>query len=186
MRINGIILAAGQSSRLGHDKQLVNFKGNSLMRHTEYLIQPLVNQLYVILGYNHENIQKELKTATCLVNKNWQLGMGNSLSFGIAAAQKNADSILIALCDQPRIPQSHYINMITAAKRHNNHIITTAYAGINGVPTVFPKHHFNELTSMTGSQGARGIIERHAKQVIALNCEHAEFDVDSNKHLEQL
>ena len=186
MRIYGIILAAGQSSRLGQDKQLVEFQGSTLIRHTEQLIQPLVNHLYVILGHNHEVISKELRTATCLVNNNWQLGMGNSLSFGVKTAKKNADAILIALCDQPRIPHSHYMNMIKAAKLQNNQIITTAYAGINGVPVIFPKRHFNELGSLTGSHGARGIIESHPNDVTTLLFEAAEFDIDNNSHLDQL
>lgn len=186
MKINGIILAAGHSSRLGQDKQLVKFNGNPLIHHTEKMLHPVVNHLFVVLGHNHETIKKEIKAATCLVNEKWQLGMGTSLSCGISQAQNHADAILIALCDQPRIPVSHYSEMIVTATQNPTKIIATAYQEISGVPAIFPKQYFSALCQLNGQQGAQHLIAKNHHAVIDLTCESAAFDVDKNSHLADL
>lgn len=186
MKINGLILAAGNSSRLGHDKQLVQYQGVSLIRHIEKTLEPLVNQLYVALGHNHVIMQGELKSAIGIINQCWQHGIGDSLACGVKAAKADADAILIALCDQPRIPQSHYQKMITMAQQHPTRIIATGYAGICGVPVIFPELYFNELFTLTGPQGARGIIGKYPDEVMTLGCDAAEFDVDCKTQVEQL
>ncbi len=186
MKINGLILAAGGSSRLGQDKQLVMFQGVTLIRHIEQTLQPLVSQLHVVLGHNHTTVLAELKSSKPVLNSHWQQGMGSSLACGVKAAINQADAILIALCDQPQIPLTHYQKMIHTAQQNPTQIIATGYAGISGVPVIFPKTHFDELVSQSGAHGAHKVIDKNPNKVLTLICDAAEFDVDNQSQVDQL
>ncbi len=186
MKIHGLILAAGRSSRLGQPKQLINFNGLSLLQHTEKLINPHVSQLYVVLGYQHKTIQKELRSAKTVVNNQWQLGMGTSISCGLKSAEKTADAILIALCDQPLIPEFHYQKLSHYAKQNPNKIITTSYAKTLGVPAIFPQSYFSELKNLHSEKGAQPLLIKHRQQVVSVNCEAATSDIDTPDQLSDL
>ncbi len=186
MKINGIILAAGCSNRLGQPKQLVKYKGLSLLQHTEKLISPYVTKLYVVTGHQSAMIQDEIKSASIVNNTEWQKGMGTSISCGVKAAHLNADAILLALCDQAKIPASHYQQLTTKAKHNKHKIITSAYANTHGVPAIFPQVYFPDLMQLEETSGAQSLIHKYKQDTLSILCETAAFDVDTTKDLKNL
>ncbi len=186
MRINGLILAAGESKRLNQTKQLVKYKGCSLLQHTELAITPWVSNMYVVLGYQHEKVQHEVESATIVINHQWRSGMGASISCGVKAARYTAEAILIALCDQPMIPSHHYQKMSLCAQQNPNRIITTGYERTQGVPVIFPQSYFNELNDLNSDQGAQSLLSLYSNQTISINCEAAAKDIDTPNQLKRL
>ncbi|WP_223787249.1 nucleotidyltransferase family protein [Marinicella meishanensis] len=178
MTTHGLILAAGQSQRLGQSKQLLPFQGRSLLRHVEHLLAPLVDQLFVVLGHNHQRLQGELQQAQVIINERWSEGLGSSLQCGLLTAQSGADALLVALCDQPKIPASHYRSLLRQAQAHPGYMVATAYADAPGVPAVFQRPHFTALQQNQGQQGAQKLLQNKAFPLISLACEAAAFDVD--------
>jgi molybdenum cofactor cytidylyltransferase len=86
LRIGAVILAAGGSSRLGRPKQLIQFRGKSLVRHiVDVAKEAGCAQRVVVLGSERERVEAELKETgvTILENKNWECGMGTSIRAGV-------------------------------------------------------------------------------------------------------
>ncbi len=186
MKINGLILAAGNSSRLGQAKQLLQYQSRSLLKHIENMIVPHVNLLYAVLGFRAEEFIRELDNSVVVINPDWARGMGSSFRVGMTKAKKDADAVLVTLCDQPKIPKEHYIALIDLAKQHPQNIIASAYNGIIGVPVIFPRILFKQLDTIEGEQGAQKIIKDNHDHVITIRCDHAACDIDNPNDLRWL
>ncbi len=186
MKINGLILAAGNSSRLGQPKQLLQHQGVSLLRLIEKKISPQVDTVFSVLGFKSEQMVKELRNSTPVHNSNWAAGIGASIRLGIAKAGNDADAILVALCDQPQISTEHYVALVKAAKKHPKKIIASAYDGINGVPVVFPQRFFDQMRDISDQHGAQVLIQKNHKHLKSIQCHAAAFDVDTPEDLYRL
>jgi CTP:molybdopterin cytidylyltransferase MocA len=187
MNVNGLILAAGESSRLGQPKQLVKYNNIHLVNSIENQLSHLCQKVYMVLGANYQIIVNHIKKAEVIHNKHWQQGMHSSLSCGILHAKDDAEGILIALSDQPLIPQCHYQILLETFKKKPEHIIATQYANILGVPAVFPQSFFDALQNKCSiNQGAQSIIKNNRDRVYPVPCELAEFDLDTPEQLKTL
>lgn len=184
MIIHGLILAAGESNRLGQPKQLLTYKGHTLLARVLTQLEPLLSEVHVVLGANKDTIKKQIKLNHTISNPNWRQGMGSSLSYGIQKLPE-CDAVLIALCDQAFIPDGHYQQLINAAQTHPTHIIATQHKTC-GVPAIFPSQFFKALSLLSADQGAKGIISKNQEVVKTLACPLAAFDVDTPSDVAQL
>jgi molybdenum cofactor cytidylyltransferase len=110
LKIGGILLAAGGSSRLGKPKQLLQFQGRSLIRiAADTLTNSLCRPIVVVLGAETDRSAYEvadLPVGVC-ANGEWQTGMGSSIRSGLQhllGNEPDLDAVVIALCDQPLVP----------------------------------------------------------------------------------
>src|SRR5580692_2476743 len=110
IRVALILLAAGPSTRLGQPKQLLPFRGRSLLRHAaETALASSCRPVVVVLGASAERMKSELTDLPVMiaVNSGWESGMGSSIRAGLEALTngKNADAgvgaVVIMVCDQP-------------------------------------------------------------------------------------
>jgi molybdenum cofactor cytidylyltransferase len=186
MKINGLILAAGDSSRLGQAKQLVTYQGESLLADIEAKLLTCCDHVFVVLGHQAELFSKELKSAEVIINPHWQSGIGSSLACGVHFTGEQSDGLLMALSDQPLIQVEHYQKLAKQFALYPNHIIATKYNSQIGVPALFPKIYFNELTQLNENSGAQAIIKKHHKHVTSIECQAAGYDVDTPEDLFKL
>jgi hypothetical protein len=104
-----IILASGNSSRLGHPKQLLKFKNQTLLRHAAHAaLATGIRPVLVVLGADRETFKEELigTEAKIIVNNEWNEGMASSIRYGIKELQDNfpsTDGAIIMVCDQPLV-----------------------------------------------------------------------------------
>ena len=185
MIIHGLILAAGESARLGQPKQLIQYQGSSLLQMTENKVNQVVSRTWVVLGHQAGTCAKEINSADIIINKDWQAGQNRSLHVGLKHAIDGADAVLVAVCDQPRIGASHYHKMVQLAQVHPNLIIASAYQDTLGVPVVYPLVHCCALLENPDLSGAR-YLQQQKPCVHPILCEPASFDVDHPRDLECL
>jgi len=186
MKINGLILAAGNSSRLGQPKQLLKYQGKSLLADVEDKLVNCCDQVFVVLGYQPELFKREINNAQIIENPNWQSGIGSSLICGAKIAMKNSDGLLIVLSDQPKITAEHYQLLAEKFKKNSNHIIASHYKKQSGVPVIFPNSYFKKLTQIEAQKGAKWVINQHSDRVKIIICESAGFDVDTVEDMIEL
>jgi len=190
--IGTVILAAGESSRLGQAKQLVSFRGASLLRRaTEHALALAAGPVAVVLGARTEEIRPALDGLDLLVVENpaWRQGMGTSLSTGLQELLRTSPDVhgvLIMLCDQPLVTESALRALCDAYRAGGNRITASGYAGAVGVPAIFARSLFPELLALEGGMGARTIIQRHRDSVRVVPIPEAALDVDTAEDLAEL
>ena len=191
MNTIGIILAAGSSTRMTASKQLLSYKGKSLIRHIAEIATELpLSTTYCITGAIKEDIKVSLDDLdiSYVHNSDYKQGMGLSLSVAITHIMKRhqPDAVLVMLTDQPLIPISHYQKLLHIASQRDNDIITTAYNNTYGAPTLFKKSLFSELQALNATTGAKSIISKHISTTLSVECPEAAYDIDTDEDYENL
>lgn len=190
MKISTIILAAGESSRLGQPKQLLKYNKQTLIEKIVAVVNAMdFEKNIVVLGAFAEQIKSVLTAATVevVVNENWKKGMSSSLQKGLEQVE-NSDAVLVLLSDQPFINTALINEIIAKANKTDFPIIATKYNGILGVPTLFKQSVFDELKGLNATVGAKRIIKKYVQknQVGFVNFEKAAIDIDTISDYERL
>ena len=199
-KIATVILAAGNSSRLGQPKQLVEFQGMSLLERAIESVRSSVGpNITVVLGGNIVECREILKSqkVKLIENPNWKEGMGNSLKCGIQAVirahqDRELPALLICLCDQPLIPKEYYKKMVETFWKNGKgsdsqfDIVATDYGKMGGgAPAIFSPEKIASLLELDDRQGAKPIIQQENNKHL-LKCAEASFDIDTSEDLEKL
>lgn len=191
--VAGIVLAAGASLRLGQPKQLLMLAGETLLARSIRLAgEAGASPLLTVLGANFEVIcaSVALDQAIPVINDQWQQGIATTIHAGLNALDgvaPNATGALILSCDQPRLTAAHLRNLIEAfAAQPEPSIAASAYAGVLGIPAVFPRSAFPNLRALQGDKGARALLLEPPCPLIAVPFPGGEIDIDMPADLSQL
>ena len=188
-----LLLAAGNSSRLGQPKQLLKWKSSNLLQHAIDTVKKVQsNSVILVLGANYQEIISEINTNSIHVvnNKTWQNGLGNSIAVGVNYIKKvfpETEAILISLADQPLITEAYLSKMISEFNICKKQIIATAYKNNRlGVPALFDKEYFEELMQLNNDEGAKHIIKKHEQVVSYIETSQMFSDIDTLESYEIL
>lgn len=180
-----VVLAAGNSSRLGQPKQLVRYKNETLLVRTiRQAKEAGCSSVIVVLGFEANRMKNALTgwDVQIVMNTKWATGMASSLHAGLAAwsGPAPADSnVLLLLCDQPHVQTDDLRKLLAMHTSQHLDVTAAVYAGRMGVPAVFRRNLVEELMAITGDKGARDVIDRHREKAGTIDLPAAEFDVDS-------
>ena len=180
-----VILAAGASKRMGMPKQLLPYRGRTLVRHAvETTLGSTCRPVVVVLGANAEEIQPEVEGLSVQIVKNphWAEGLGSSIRAGMEAlmpAKDPPEAVVLALCDQPLVGSEDIQALVDAYRSTQRPIIASEYAGTLGVPALFAQPVLPELLHLAGDAGAKQVIQRHLATVWKIPCPHAAVDLDT-------
>ena len=178
-----IILAAGSSSRMGKAKQNLIFKEQTLLQNAvTTALASKADGVAVVLGANAELILETIKDqpVNILINKDWEAGMGTSISYGVSEFLKlepTLSSVLFMLTDQPLV-DADFINSLFDHASPGK-IIASAYNDTSGPPALFDQLFFDELLKMQGIDGAKKIIQKQQQAVIEIPFTLGAFDIDT-------
>ena len=187
-----LLLAAGSSSRMGQPKQLLPWGDQTLIGHQIQKLIKTGHPVHVVIGSNSELILPVIEKfpANILINKDWELGMGSSISFGIKQIIQNfpdANGVLIVLLDQPMITTFYFQTMLNDFRSGSRQIIVSCSAsGWTGVPVLFDRCYFKELAELRNEEGAKKIVKLHEENVIQLDAGELPEDMDTPEIYEQL
>lgn len=198
-----ILLAAGASVRLGKPKQLLAWKGQTLLQYVLSQVQSIElpelkeKKIVVVLGAHASSITPSITSSitparttsavdiayTLVYNEQWQSGMASSLRCGIKALQEQGDidALLLCLCDQPFITSSHFEKLLTALMMESKGIVASHYRDTDGVPAVFDTKYHAALAALQGDQGARALLKLHADDMLSVDCPEAAWDIDTHE-----
>ncbi len=192
VRVGGLLLAAGGSSRLGTPKQLVIFQGKTLLRRAaETLTESECEPVIVVLGAEVEMSSTELSglPVKVCVNENWRTGMSSSIKTGLNALlniEPDLDAVMITLCDQPDVTTENINAFVAEFRGSQTQIVAAEYENIAGVPALFSRELFGKLLDLTGDKGARELIRQSSEGVVKLPLKVAAIDIDSIDDLNRL
>lgn len=185
MNVGAVILAAGSSSRMGRPKQTLHFQGTSLLkRATLAALDATCRPVVVVTGANAELSRRELNQLDVreAFNPDWETGMGSSVRAGIEtliSMDAAVAAVVLLVCDQPHVTADVITSLLAAHHTTGRPIIASAYGESFGVPALFSRTMFLELTQLAGSSGAKEIIKRHASEAYFLPFPEGEVDMDT-------
>ena len=169
--INAIVLAAGESKRMGKSKPLLRFNDKTFL---DQIISAIrisdADRITVVLGAKAEMIKNsiDLSGTNIVINKDYQKGQLSSLIAAIEDTPQETDAILVCLVDNPFITKEVINKIIAKFKETNNPIIVPVYNGQRGHPTLFSRSLFSELVNAPKEQGARYVLHSNAEKVLEL------------------
>jgi molybdenum cofactor cytidylyltransferase len=183
--IGAVILAAGSSSRMGSPKQILPFRGESLLRHAALAaLDAGCSPVIVVTGAYAELSRRELEGLDVreALNPRWETGMASSIGAGLEGllgADPDAAAAVFLLCDQPHVTAGVISGLATAHRVTGRPVIASTYGGSFGVPALFSRSLFVELARLEGRAGAKQVIERYASETHFLPFRGGEVDVDT-------
>jgi len=184
-----LILAAGESARLGRPKQLAPLGGRpALHRVVASATQVAGHAVTVVLGANAAQLTHLLahSPASVVINRQWREGMGSSLRLGVAALPPGCEAVLVLLGDQVGVAAEDLERLIAAWRGEESRIAASVYDGHVGAPAIFPRICFSELSELRGDEGARRILERNAWRLTRVPMPSAALDLDTPEDLSRL
>lgn len=187
-----IILAAGNSSRLGRPKQLLKYKESTLLKNTISEALKVYNSFVIVVtGANHNEVEKQLNTEEINIcfNPEWETGMSSSIVKGLnelLLLKPDSDECIFAVCDQPFVNNLIFEHLIRHYHKSKKRIIASAYSETLGTPVLFHRKYFNELLELSGQEGAKKIIKKHQDDVYSVPFEKGDIDIDTEEDYNKL
>ena len=177
---------------MGRPKQLLPYKGTSLLEHTvDTANNADANPVIVVLGANAVLLEKEIakKKVHIVENKEWKEGMASSVRCGLNTLlhiAPSSDAAIIMVCDQPFVSSSLLNELITTQKNTGKLIVTSQYKNAIGPPALFHKSIFPLLLELKGDAGARKIIEQRMDEVATVLFAQGNIDIDTEADYKSL
>jgi molybdenum cofactor cytidylyltransferase len=190
MKVSILILAAGNSSRLGSPKQLIEFEGKTLIERITEIALSISDEVLIVLGGNVELISPKLErfkdTISTIYNPDWQEGMGTSIRVGVEKLVDKSDLILILLSDQPFISKVLLQNMLQTYANSQKPIVSCVYTNTLGAPILFDKSVFSELLKLHGKKGAKSFLHLYEGKISKIDFPEGIIDIDTLEDVEKL
>ena len=190
-KIHAVILAGGQSKRMGtKNKLLVPINGKPMIALTvETIIASKASSVAAVTGFEHQKIQEAIKNSNIefIHNKNFQNGISSSVVTAIKSAPEDCSAILIGLGDMPKITVSHINKLIDAYNPlEGRAICVPTWKGKRGNPVLWARRFFPEMLQLKGDFGAKELMGKYAELVVEveMNDNGIIIDIDTPEALE--
>ena len=162
--VAGVLLAAGASSRMGRNKLLLEWNGETMVRGcARRALAGGVSPLIVVLGPGAAAVRSALADVPCdtVVNPEHESGMASSVRAGLASVPGAAAAAIILLADMPHVTAEMVGQMIQ--RYHTTHapLVISEYDGVSAPPILYDRLLWAELTAANGEGRGREIAARH-------------------------
>lgn len=192
-KIAAVVLAAGQSRRMGKvNKLLAPVDGKPMLAHVlESLTGSQARPLAVVTGHDYAAVEAVLPKNgfTLTHNPDYASGLSASLRRGLAALPEDIDGVLVCLGDMPRVSPA-IVNRLIAAFNplEGRAICVPTWQGKRGNPVLFARRFFPEMQDIAGDTGARALIGEHGDVVceVPMDDDSVLLDVDTPEALKAL
>ena len=191
--VAGVLLAAGQGSRFGRPKALVELDGQTLAERGVTLLRAGgTDPVLIVTGAAEVELRPEHQART-VYNGEWRTGMGSSLRAALRAlteleAGPEIGAVVVALADQPLVG-AEAVGRLIAAYRAGAGVAVAAYGGKPRNPVLLAREHWPEvIATATGDQGARAFLRAHPELVTLVECGDTgrPDDIDTPADLEHI
>jgi molybdenum cofactor cytidylyltransferase len=192
-KIMGVILAAGNSTRMGKDNKLLKNVGDApLIRNTAIeMLKSDLDSCSIVLGYQSDKVAAVIRdlNINLILNPMWEKGQASSLKAALNTLDTTYSDILIMLGDLPGIKSSHINKVIEEHLLTNNRkskITIPSFKGRKGNPVIWGRSFFQDLSNLEGDVGGRALFSEHpaAINIIEMDDPWVVTDTDTPEDFE--
>ena len=189
--ISVIMLAAGQSSRMGGENKLTkNLNGIPLIKYAiKNILGSSINELIIVLGYEKEILEETIgnhKKIKFVYNENFKDGMASSIKIGLNHISQKSEAFFISLGDMPMINQNIYNKLIKSRYKYNKNlrpdlkkeIFVPTYEGKESNPVLFSIFMKNKIMSISGDVGAKEVLELNKDKILNVDIKNKNITID--------
>ena len=182
--ISAIVLAAGESKRMGQTKQLLDWEGRTILQRVlENLSRSQVDEVILVLGHEAQRIQQTLDThkVKVVINKNYKEGMITSIQQGLTNLNDKVEAFFIVLADQPGLGPEVFDRLIGEFRRvtPQKSIVLPTFHSRRGHPALFSAKHKKEALRIEGDVGFRQVLQEHPEEILTV-------EMDTNSILQDI
>lgn len=164
--ISGLILGAGASQRLGPPKQLLPFRGTTMLGWVVAQAQRAtsLDEVVVVLGRAADELRERVDFGAARVVENPVFGEGCSSSYraGLGALNPESAAVMIILGDQPGITPEVIDRVANEWRQREPSIALCSYRGRKGHPMIFAQSMFDQLIGLHGDKAAWKLVDANA------------------------
>ncbi|MDO8532918.1 MAG: nucleotidyltransferase family protein [Dehalococcoidia bacterium] len=182
--VAALLLAAGESRRMGAAKALLRWKGTFLLQYQiRQLLQAGVSEIIVVLGHDADRLLPEVQNGpevTVVVNPDYRQGRTTSIKAGLRRLSPACAGIMVLAVDQPRRADI-LRRLVEEFEQRPSAIVAPEYQGRGGHPAIFARSLLDEMRAITeAKQGLREVTQRHRAELRLVPFETPEVLLDIN------
>lgn len=187
-----VILAGGESRRMGTPKALLPYRGRTFLEHLwEITAHPRIGVRRVVTGASHQEIARRvtLPPGALVWNRGWRKGQLSSIRAALANLRAaDTEAILVALVDHPLVTAGVVSALVEAFDRSRGSIVIPAWRRRRGHPVIFPARFYSELAAADADVGARAVVWAHRAEVVEVATEEegVVLDIDDRATFNRL
>lgn len=182
--ISVIVLAAGESKRMGQPKLLLSLSGSTILEQTiDNFLGSAASEVIVVVGDRAQAMTNLIagRPVKVAVNLAYHQGMSTSIASGLGLISPKSQAVMLVLADQPFVDSLTVNHLIAAWDSHNQGIAVPVYRGRRGHPVIFAIKYKAALLRLKGDVGAKEIIRQHPDDIleVAVDCAGINLDIDT-------
>jgi molybdenum cofactor cytidylyltransferase len=187
--VAGIILAGGAASRLGQVKQLLPWRGQSLVWHVARIaLAAELSPVVVVTGFSAGDVRAALAGLALefVHNAEWRSGLSTSVKAGLQALPSWSGAAVFLMADQPQIPPDLVRSLVESHAGSLSPLVAPLIDGRRGNPVLFDCQAFPELLGLSGDAGGRALFARYRPVWVPWHDPDLLLDVDTSEDYQRL
>lgn len=179
--LEGILLAAGESRRMGYPKPLLEICGRTFIEHIADTMLAVLPRLVIVIGAHRDRVCAAIPRddrIAIVENPNYSRGQLSSLKVGLGAIQPDAAGALVHLGDHPMVRVETFRAIVDSYNRTRKPIVIARHDGHRGHPVIFDRALFAELHSAPEEEGARHVVNADASRVAYVDLHDPGINLD--------
>ena len=169
--VAGVVLAAGESTRMGTNKLLLPIEGEPLVRRAvRRALAAGLDPVVVVTGHEAERSRAALEGLACEIvfNPRYAEGIHTSVRAGVGAVPRASPAALVMLADMPYVTSEMVASLVEAYRREKPPLVISQYGEAQAPPTLYDRSLFAELTLEPGEGCSKRVVRRHCDEAVAL------------------
>lgn len=189
-RVAAVLLAGGLSTRMGDFKQLMPYRGQTIVETcVNTLLSTSVDEIVVVTGHRADEVERVLMPYSVRIARNtaYAAGMSTSVIAGARAIDPDA-AMMVCLCDQPHLPSEVFDAVLDAYRHGTAAIVMPTIAGDTGHPVIFDSNLRDEILGVDPSVGLRSVTYANRERTLRVPVDALGVldDIDTQEDYERL
>jgi molybdenum cofactor cytidylyltransferase len=180
-QLEGIVLAAGESRRMGYPKPLLEIGGRTFIEQIAETMLAVVPRLVIVIGAHRDRVRAAIPRDARIViaeNPDYSHGQLSSLKVGLGAVQPDSAGAIVHLGDHPMVRVETFRAIVDSYNRTGKPIVIARHDGRRGHPVIFDQALFAEILSAPEKEGARYVVNADASRVAYVDLDDPGINLD--------